>query len=49
MEPGHVKKHAKFPIFLQEPLELRRKMPVIRYQLPKNMNDENLSAVFFFS
>ncbi len=48
MQPGHVKKHAKFPMLLQEPLELRRKMPVIRRQLPKNMNDENPSAVFFF-
>jgi hypothetical protein len=48
VETGHIEQHAQFSVLPKESLELRHKVLVIRsYQLPADVNDENLSAVLF--
>jgi hypothetical protein len=48
VETDHVEQHAQFSVLPEESLELGHKVLVICfYQLPADVNDENLSAVFF--
>ena len=48
VETGHVEQHAQFSVLPDESLELGHKVLVIRLcQLPADVNDENLPAVFF--
>jgi hypothetical protein len=48
VEAGHVKQQAQFSVLPDESLELGHKVLVIRFrQLPADVNDENLPAVFF--
>src|ERR1039458_1412844 len=48
VEIGHVEQHAQFSVLPDESLELGHKVPVICFcQLPADVNDEDLPAVFF--
>src|SRR5579871_241080 len=48
METGHIEQQAQFSVLPEESLELRHKVLVICfYQLPADVNSENLPAVFF--
>src|SRR5664280_1425871 len=48
VETGHVEQHAQFSMLPDKPLELGHKVLVICFcQLPADVNDENLPAVFF--
>ena len=48
VETGHVEQHAQFSVLPEESLELGHKVLVIRFrQLPADVNNENLPAVFF--
>ena len=48
VKTGHVEQHAQFSVLPDESLELGHKVLVICFgQLPADVNDENLPAVFF--
>ena len=48
VEAGHIEQHAQFSVLPDESLELGHKVLVICfYQLPADVNGENLPAVFF--
>ena len=49
VETGHVEQHAQLPVLPNKPFNLWHKVFVIRfYQLAADVNDEYISAIFFF-
>src|SRR5664279_2320596 len=48
VEAGHIEQHAQLSVLPDESLELGYKvLAICFYQLPEDVNDENLPAVFF--